>query len=94
MLNTDLLKYTTYTFSAVGVVDSHAFGGYLINGSVALPISVTALGVIPLRCESKVTSRRKGILTANLTAGGALNFSASVSTDDTYEMAVGIIYIR
>ncbi len=92
-LNTDLLRYTTRTFSAIGVADNFAFGGYLINGNIDLTLGKTIIGVIPLSCASKITSRRKGIFEAMLTSDGTINYSASVSTGDTYEMVVGIIYI-
>lgn len=99
-LNTDLTnnkpwEYTICTFSAAGIADNFSSGGYIISGSVdsALPETIVVLVIIPLRCESKVTSRRKGIFTATFSQG-MINYGADVSSSDIYEMSVGIIYTQ
>ena len=92
-LNTDLWKYSVFTFTATPIEDNYSWGGYLINGNIDLELkNATVLALIPLRCESKITSRRKGILTVVLEADGSMNYGADVNTGDTYEMAVGLIY--
>ncbi len=92
-LNTDLWKYSVFTFTATPIEDNYSWGGYLINGNIDLELkNATVLALIPLRCESKITSRRKGILTVVLQADGSMNYGADVNTGDTYEMAVGLIY--
>lgn len=86
-------KYSVFTFTATPTEDNYSWGGYLINENIDLELkNATVLALIPLRCESKITSRRKGILTVVLQADGSMNYGADVNSGDTYEISVGVIY--